>query len=43
MAAKFQLKEGISEACSGITLNWGDMQSEFGYKLLYEIVPPRGF
>ncbi len=39
MIEKVQLKGGISEAGSGITLNWGDMQSELGYKLLYEIVP----
>ncbi|MCK4735444.1 MAG: hypothetical protein KAT65_23525 [Methanophagales archaeon] len=39
MIGKFQLKGGISEPSSDITPNWRDMRSEFGYKLLYEIVP----
>ena len=37
MSGKFQLKGGISEPSSDIPLNWRDMRSEFGYKLLYEI------
>ena len=38
MSEKLQLKGGISEPCSNIPLNWRDMRSEFGYKLLYVIL-----
>ena len=37
MSEKFQLKGCICEPCSDIPLNWGDMRSEFGYKLLCDI------
>ena len=37
MIEKVQLKGGISEPSSGISLKWRDMRSEFGYKLLSEI------
>jgi hypothetical protein len=29
---------GIYEQCSDMLLNWRDMRSEFGYKLLYTIL-----
>ena len=35
MTVKFQLNGGIYEPCSDISLNWSDMRSVFGYKLLY--------
>jgi len=38
MTGKFQLKGGIYEPSSDITLNRSDMRSVFGYKLLYVIV-----
>ena len=34
MSEKVQLKGGICEPSSDIPLNWSDMRSEFGYKLL---------
>ena len=39
MSEKFQLKGGISEPSLDILSQWRDMRSEFGSKLLYEIVP----
>ena len=39
MCGKFLLKGGIYEPSSDKALNGRDMRSEFGYKLLYEIVP----
>ena len=39
MTGKFQLKGVIYEPSSDIPLNWGDMRSMFGYKLLSEIPP----
>lgn len=38
MSGKFQLKGGIYGPCSDIPPNWRDMQSEFGYKLLGDIL-----
>lgn len=37
MIEKYQLKRGIYEPSSDISLNWREMRSEFGYKLLGEI------
>jgi hypothetical protein len=37
MIEKIQLKGGICEPSSDITLNWRDMRSEFGYTTLYAI------
>lgn len=37
MSEKFQLKGGLKEPSSDISLNWRDMRSEFGYKLLDDI------
>ncbi len=37
MCKKFQLKECIYEPGLDIPLNWRDMLSEFGYKLLCNI------
>lgn len=38
MTGKFQPKGGIYEPSSDISLNWSNMRSVFGYKLLGEIV-----
>jgi|GEM_PF-6114941 len=37
MTGKFQLKGG-NEPSSDISLNWSDMRSGFGYKLLDDIL-----
>ena len=39
MTGEFQPKGGIYEPSLDIPLNWSDMRSGFGYKLLSEIMP----
>ena len=38
MIEKLQLKGGISEPSSDIPPNWRDVRSEFGYKLLGDMI-----
>ena len=42
MTGKFQLKGGIYEPSLDTPLNWSDMRSMFGYKLLSESARQRG-